>query len=256
MQSCHKPPQDARPFVTAPYSLLESDQPLPQVLPESCLFASSESGACRIRRAHLRERKTGPCFPVVVLRCHTHRHAFTLYPLGHMPYGRVAFAPVSSDGELLTSADEEGGSRGGPSWQTTIFLAALQAASGHPWPREADGSGMIWETQLEHLEKSAKLLGLTEETPPRTGEQIASRLCVRRLELLDAAQAYQGARGYMERGRAIVSVLKRLEPLRCFLQELLLCGVLSGLWGRVERWDPGGAGARRTVFSAPGTLGT
>ena len=39
---------------------------------------------------HLRERKTGPQIPVTVVQCRTHRRAFTIYPLGHVPYGRLA----------------------------------------------------------------------------------------------------------------------------------------------------------------------
>ena len=33
---------------------------------------------------------------VMVQPCRTHRRAFTLYPLGHIPYGRLAVAPVTS----------------------------------------------------------------------------------------------------------------------------------------------------------------
>jgi hypothetical protein len=254
MQSCHNPKQDARAFVTAPYFLGESEQPGPKALPESCLYSSDETGHCEIRLHHRRERKSGPAFPVLVLRCLVHGHAFTLYPLGHMPYGRVAFAPCSSDGEPLKRTEEKGGSRDRLSWQTTLFLSALCAASGQSWPRRAEGVGMLWETQLEHLEKSAKLLGLGEETTPRIGEQLASRLGVRRLELLEAARAFAEAEGYKEKGQAIASVLGRLPPGRCLVDRLLQSGVLSGLWGRVERWDPFLGGARRTVFLEAGTL--
>lgn len=253
MQTCHDLHQNARAFVTAPYWLGEAEHPSPPVLPSICLYANGESGGCTIKVHHLRERKTGPGFPVVVLRCLVHRHAFTLYPLGQVPYGRVAFAPVSCDGELLHSAEEPSAPDGSPCWQTTIFLAALQAASGQPWPRQSDGIARVWETQLVDLAKSAKALGLTKETPPRIGEQIAQQLFVPRLELLDAARAYQEARGYKERGRAIVAVLDRLVPGRCLLEQLLAAGVLSGLWGKVERWSPSRGRAQRAVFLGPGT---
>jgi hypothetical protein len=256
MQTYPSPQQNARPFATAPYCLGDSEPPTPLVQPWSCPHAGGESGDCAIGFHHRRERKTGPGFALVVLHCRTHRRAFTLYPLGHVPYGRLAFAPVSCDGELLHNAEAPSARDRGPCWQVTIFLAALQAASGLCWPRDSDGIQMIWDTQLAHLATCAKALGLSKQTPPRLGEQLAQRLDVPRLELIDAAQAYQQARGYREQGRAIESVLERLRPGRCLLEQLLCCGVLTGLWSRVERWEPGASRPRRTVFCEPGTLGT
>jgi len=56
---------------------------------------------------HLRERKAGPQTPVTVVQCRTHRRAFTLYPLGHVPYGHLAVAPVTLDGQVLFSTVSE-----------------------------------------------------------------------------------------------------------------------------------------------------
>ena len=124
MQSYQSPRTDARPFAAGPYGLGD-DQPRPIVLPVSCVWADNEEGRCEIAVHHRRERKTGPEFAVLVLRCRTHRRAFTLYPLGQVPYGRMAVAPVSCDGELIGSGHAD--PAGGPSvgWQTTLFLAAL-----------------------------------------------------------------------------------------------------------------------------------
>lgn len=223
------------------------------VLPASCLWAKNDSGGCEIAVHHRRERKTGPEFAVLVLRCRTHRRAFTLYPLGQVPYGRMAVAPVSYDGELLGSGDADRASGPHLGWQTTVFLAALQAASGQAWPRQSDGIARIWDTQQELIAKSAQVLGLLPKTPPRIGEQIAQQLQVPRLELLDAARAFEGAFGYKERGRAIVAVLDRLQPGRCLLEQLLACGVLAGLWGPVQRWAPGAGPGTSPVFWEVGT---
>jgi hypothetical protein len=151
----------------------------------------------------------------------------------------MAVAPVSCDGELVPSGDADPASGPHVGWQTTLFLAALQAASGQAWPRESDGSVGVWDTQQERLATSALLLGLAPSTPPRIGEQIAQQLQVPRLEQLDAARSFEKACGYKERGRAIVTVLDRLRPGRCLLEQLLACGVLAGLWGPVQRWGPG-----------------
>lgn len=252
MQTYQSPRPDARAFATGPYGLGDS-QPAPMVLPASCLWAEPESGCCEIAVHHRRERKTGPEFAVLVLRCRAHRRAFTLYPLGQVPYGRMAVAPVSYDGELLGSGDADPASGPRLGWQTTVFLAALQAASGQAWPRQSDGIARIWDTQQELIAKSAQMLGLLPKTPPRIGEQIAQQLQVPRLEQLDAARAFEGAFGYKERGRAIVAVLDRLQPGRCLLEQLLACGVLAGLWGPVQRWSPGAGPGTTPVFREVGT---
>jgi len=49
-----------------------------------------------------RERKTGPCFSLIVLRCKTHQCFFTLYPLGYLPYMRQ---PLTQDGLFGVATD-------------------------------------------------------------------------------------------------------------------------------------------------------
>lgn len=252
MQTYQSPRSDARPFATGPYGL-DDVQPTPIVLPASCVWAENDPGRCEIAVHHRRERKTGPEFAVLVLRCRAHRRAFTLYPLGQVPYGRMAVAPVSCDGELIRSGDADPASGPRPGWLTTLFLAALQAASGQAWPRQSDGPSGIWDTQQELLARSAQLLGLAPNTSPRLGEQIAQQLQVPRLEQIEAARAFEGASGYKERGRAIVAVLGKLRPGRCLLEQLLACGVLAGLWGPVQRWAPSSGPGTSPVFWEVGT---
>jgi hypothetical protein len=165
----------------------------------------------------------------------------------------VAVAPVSCDGELLGSGDTDGVSGPRPGWQTTVFLTALQAASGQAWPREADSIARLLDTQPELLARRAQVLGLLPNTPPRIAEQIAQTLQMPRLAQLDAARAFEEACGYEERGRAVVAVLDRLRPGRCLLEQLLACGVLAGLWGPVHRWGPGAGPGTRPVFREVGT---
>ena len=60
------------------------------VLPERCVFAKAGQ-RCSVFIDHHRDRKTGPGFPLAVVGCSRPpqgRH--TLYPSGHIPYGRQA----------------------------------------------------------------------------------------------------------------------------------------------------------------------
>lgn len=200
---------------------------------------------CRIRVHHVRDRKTGPCFPITVVHCLKHGRAFTLYPLGHVPYGRVAIAPVGADGEPLC------GERLDP-WRSTLFVAALDAASGRAWTRTAS-AGSRWETQLDYLDRGAGLVGLRPGLEASVGERIACALDVPRLVQMEAARRYQAARGYRARGSAVVAILECLRSERCLCDRLLAAGALGGCWGTVTRWDPGRAFARASVFGAAGT---
>jgi hypothetical protein len=262
MPGCHKPvaaPRAPRRFVTTAY-VPGAGVLAPSVLPPRCPTepARSPGGGCRIRVHHRRSRKTGPCFPVSVLRCARHRRAFTLYPLGHVPYGRAAVAPVHADGEPRRAADvrdHRRRRRGGAAlaWCTTLFVAVLDAADGVAWPREGAAPHAQWQTQLRGLEQAAALVGLAPASAARVEEQLARQLEVPQLGLRSARKEYEAARGYVARGAAVRAVLGRLRADRRLVDRLLGAGALVGRWGEVERWDRTRGGARRTVFRAGGT---
>ncbi len=223
---------------------------MPCVLPTRCHAEQADPTVCRIGVHHRRERKTGPRFPVVVLICYAHQRGFTLYPLGHVPYGRVALAPVTTDGEVVvTVTDESGPAR--PDWGSTIFGAVQDAAAGRAWAREDAIGKPLWQTQLRYLAEGARLLGLAASLAPSVGEAVATRLEVPRLLHLEAVRAYELAAGYQERGRAICSVLDRLHPGPCLVDRLLACGAQVGMWDRVVRWDATASGAGCRVFPPP-----
>src|ERR1017187_11039531 len=91
MPSCHESPSFApRAFIITPY-YASDEGAFAAVLPDRCLDTAACAG-CEISVHHLRARRTGPQFPLTVVHCKTHGHAFTLYPPGHVPYGRVAVA--------------------------------------------------------------------------------------------------------------------------------------------------------------------
>lgn len=223
----------------------------PVVMPRCCVHAVVEDEACVLVVHHVRERKTGPRIPVTVLQCRTHGRAFTLYPLGHLPYGRLTVAPVGLDGELLRSTDGEpqvDGSRP-PAWSTTLFGSAF-AAIHESTVKLTDPRW--WATEApERLAKGAAILGVHPALSAPTADAIAFRLEIPRLVLRQAAGVYERARGRAARGGVLVGVLGELGDA-CLLDRVLAAGACAGCWGTVTRWDAASGGARGRVFPGRG----
>jgi hypothetical protein len=189
-----------------------------------------------------------------VVRCATHGQASTLYPPGHVPYGRVAVAPVDSCGELIRSPPAALEPQGRPAWELTLFAAAKDAATGHLWPKDASDrhdrakhadtatpeDPGCRRTQGRHLRLAATLLGIAADLGSRAREAVAVALAVPVLMLRQAARDLDGARLYRDEGRIIATVLAQLRPARGLGDQLLAAGELASLWGAPRRWDPGG----------------
>jgi hypothetical protein len=188
-----------------------------------------------------------------VLSCSTHDRCFTLYPCGHVPYGREAVAPVDLDGKVLTIATADA-SPTGPEpcapWQQTRFAAVLDAARGKAWPR--DGPGSCWTTQLRRLDELAALLGLDPAPSAAVGEKLASLVDLPRLSLIDDAHRLGRAHGFEERGVTLVATLERASRGRCILERVLACGALAGLWCAVHLWRATPGLPQCTVFPGCG----
>lgn len=208
---------------------------------------------------HWRYRKTGPCFPILVLDCKLHGHAFTVYPLGYVPYGEVAVAPVNAEGEPLFAAPSSDTSskeheRAGLAWENTMFAAAVDAANGKPWRRDeslAEATcAPTWSTQQEWIATEGRVLGLAPHPPARVGEVISLQLELPRLVHLDKARDFQRERSSRKRGCIIVSILEALPHDRRILDRILACGALSEVWRPICRWDRKGIVHR---FPSPGT---
>lgn len=223
----------------------------PVVMPRGCVHAATGDEACVLVVHHVRERKTGPRIPVTVLQCQTHGRAFTLYPLGHRPYGRLAIAPVGLDGELLRSTDgapQVDGKRP-PAWSTTLFGSAF-AALHAPTIKLTDPRW--WATEApERLAQGATILGVHPALSVQVADAIAFRLEIPRLVLRQAADAYEHARGRVARGGVLVGVLGELGDA-CLLDRVLAAGAYAGCWGAVTRWDAASRGARGRVFPGRG----
>ena len=224
---------------------------VPAVMPPSCVHASKGDAACVLLVHHLRERKAGPQVPLTVMLCRTHRRAFTLYPLGHIPYGRLAVAPVALDGQVLFSTESEpaASDRRPPAWRATQLGAAFAALD----PPVKLTDWRWWATQApERLAQSATLLGVHPGLPVPDADAIAFRLELPRLVLRQAADDYAHAHGRAARGRVLVGVLDQLGADACLLDRILAAGVCAGSWGTVTRWDRASRGARGRVFPGRG----
>ena len=240
-----------RPFVTAAYVPGNAAALGPAVMPRACVHAAIGDDACVLVVHHVRARKTGPRVPVTVLQCRTHRHAFTLYPLGHIPYGRLAVAPVGLDGELVYSTEHEllVGSERQPDWRATLFGPAF-AAIHEPTVKLTDPRW--WATEApERLAQGAAILGVHPALSVPMADAIAFRLEIPGLVLRQAARAYERARGRAARGHVLVGVLGELGEA-CLLDRVLAAGVCAGCWGTVTRWDVASGGARGRVFPGRG----
>jgi len=241
-----------RPFVTVAYVPGYAATLGPAVMPQSCMHASKGDAACVLVVHHRRERKTGPQIPMMVMQCRTHRRAFTLYPLGHIPYGRVAVAPVGLDGEVLFATESEplADDKRSPAWHATRFGPAF-AAIHDPTVKLTDPRWWVTETP-ERLAQSAALLGVHPALSVPMADEIAFRLEIPRLVLRQAADEYARARGRADRGQVLISVLAQLGADACLLDRVLAAGACAGCWGTVTRWDVATWGARGRVFAGRG----
>ena len=217
-------------FATTPYAVDESGE-LRAVVPARCVYASPTE-ACSVYVDHRRQRKTGPRYPVAVVGCTEHpvgRH--TLYPPGHVPYGRAAVVSCSASGALLRAGETRD-----RWWETTLFCAAVDAADGARWPSDspADDSRRR-RTQGRRLELAGRLVGVHPELDEGTRERVASRLGVGTMMLRSGARSW--SRSWTQRGAAVLAVLVALALDGALLDRLLAAGVLVGVWTGVGRWD-------------------
>lgn len=258
MPECHEfEPVARRVFIVTPYAA-DVEGVMVASMPSSCPRRQAGDAPCCVWEDHRRARKTGPLFALTVARCGPHDRAFTLYPPGHVPYGRIAIAPVSSDGALLKDTPSGEPAAAGeaplpqPSFPDTVFGAAIDAAAGQAWPREPPARPAHWRTQGRRLVRGAQLVGIaptTADDEVRHREQMARQLGVPTLVLVEQARRWNEARGYRKRGAAITAVLAEMEASRKLSDRLMCAGALGGLWGQPSRWDPDRGVLHRLPFS-------
>ena len=239
MSPCHAlRPTARRPFVSSPYSPDGSGVLTPAV-PDVGPCSLQGKPACNVSVHHIRSRSTGPCHPISVARCQTHRVTFTLYPLGHVPYGRK---PIGSSVPTV-------GMTGANEFVGTLFEASLNAAQNKPWPRSSPGgSERWWGTQRQYLSVAMHLCGVAPDMSLTLRELVAAALQIKQLALLDGAAAIAAHPGYQGRGLAICTVLEQLPSGPCAIERLSVSGHLIGFWGTPYVWDPKTSRLRQLDF--------
>lgn len=238
-------PSASRPVVVGAYHG-RGDGRLRADLPSSCPRQDTDGQACRVAVNHHRDRKTGPKHPVLVAECRTHDVAFTVYPPGHVPYGRVPVLHVAPDGkEIQREKDIPQSER----YHDTVFEASLDAGAGRQWGRaELHDAGPWWNTQVRHLAIAESLLGLSPQQSEEERERIATALEVPLLDLRCGAKAIARTPGYRSRGAATLHVLQFMAGQPCVLERLMLGGHRAGLWGVPYFWDRASGCLRTPAF--------
>jgi hypothetical protein len=221
------------------------------VLPEVAPCNGQDGKHCRLFSDHDRPRKTGPRFPLQVMCCRTHGIAFTLYPRGHVPYGRERIAPVAVDGSPCYGTEDTHRFAG------TYFDAALQAAAGEAWPQDFqdDHPSTIprFGTQLTRLARACLLTGVAPGLSEEHRAACAQVLAVPGQLLQETTQRIRDNPGYPSQGRAVCEVLAHLAMAPTLFERLASCGTAAGLWPPLHQWQPAVGLLQPTAFPWPGT---
>ena len=218
-------------------------------MPSTCPRRSAQEASCDIRRHYLRVRKTGPGFPLTVVRCHKHKCAFTLYPPGFAPYQRKPVVALAPDGTSPIAEPRPG--RRLEAFEGTLFHAALDGERQEAWARNSEKGppDRWWSTQGRHIRLASRLLGVSADTGARLREQLAAVLSVDHLFIRERTPAE--AAGYHARSKGVCAVLRRLTRGATAALRLLFCGHLIERWGLPWIWDPRRQVLERLPFRLP-----
>jgi len=218
-------------------------------IPDVCSLEPGSKAVCAVARHHLRSRLTGPQHDLIVVRCRTHQRAFTLYPPGFVPYGRVPLMLRSPNGGTAVDLGAE-----------TLFSAATDAAAGTIWP-ESDprfwNVGGVRSTQRRRVARAALLLGIATLTEA-SRERVAAAIEVPFTRLRDRSGEAM-SRSVITCAQAVWATFEEAQSgTRDLLSRLLAAGEIVGLWAQPLRWEPALRRFRSlsSPFRQPGTSST
>ncbi len=218
-------------FLVSPYHPDSNGQLIPE-WPDNGPCHLMNKDSCKLSLNHCRERKTGPCIPLYVVCCTTHEKAFTIYPPGHVPYGRKGILKAAPDGSAIRD------SIGIQRFTETLFDAALDAAEDTIWPKESlvDSLTSRYLTQRRHIDRAAMLLGIAPSVDNKLQEKAAEALDVPCLLLRDNAQLYKAQNDSKSRGTAICCILESMPESAIIFERLARAGAIANLWPQSQLW--------------------
>jgi len=244
-----RPQAEAAGFLSADYVVDAKEARLrPAEGIDRCALAVE--GNCAISKHSWRRRKTGPGFPLRILKCWTHARYFTVYPLGFTPYARQALAPLAS---ALRAAASGSPAISSP-WDRTVFEEAVRATEGKLGLRDVIRGDPVeprYATGRRRTQRAGLLLGLAAQTDERVAEVVAQSLGLLGLDHQAGRQAFSHAHTRRDQGTAIVSMLHVLPTAGALGSRLLGAGFLVGLWGRPALWDARTSSRTFPSFTAP-----
>lgn len=200
-------------------------------IPDVCPYHHQDGQPCQIVNDHNRERKTGPCFPLRIIRCKTHKIGFTIYPPGHFPWGRRIIAPVESDNSKIKNSPEEHRFTG------TYFDAALDLNKGIVWPKESILNSLYsrYLTQTRHIKRAGLFLGVDAELDEKSREIISQILNVPGQLIFESASL--SSDGYSTQSKAICNILSAVTEQTYLFERLSAAGQFIDLWPELSFWD-------------------
>lgn len=242
---------DKRFFVITPYIPNEKGE-LRAILPDRCPRNQQHGTVCRLSLNHYRERATGPCFSVAVIRCRSHSIYFTLYPHGYIPYGRQRLvanisewgSPVIDDltdepSETDDLADDQNEDRKLSPFRESFFAAALSAGKGEKWLADSVQGSMKprFSTQRRHLDRIFRILGIHSFLNFRQRELISELLQIPGQIIHDSVSALNARTTIEQRGQIILHLLTFLIAIPFPYNRLTEAGSVVNLWPNPCFWD-------------------
>ncbi len=230
-----------RVFVVTAY-FANADGKLTAEIPTICPKRHHDDEPCRISVNHHRERTTGPCFPLTVVECDTHHIYFTLYPFGHFPYGRHSLtADISVTGNKIIneSIDIHDPENKLVIFQGTLFGAALDAGFSKIWPKESILGSIQsrYNTQLHHLDRTSRLLGIHSALDFKQIEEIAEILNLPGQVISENLSELRRQQTSKKQGQEICKLLMTLPQTLSLFEPLTEAGSTAALWPTPCFWN-------------------
>lgn len=249
-----------RVFVVSPYFPNEYGKWVAEI-PAACPHEHHNDEACRIRINHYRERKTGPCFPLTIVECRTHSLCFTLYPPGHVPYGRHPLntdIAVTGDSIILEATDPSPADSLLTPYQNSFFAAALAANSQTIWPEESLYGSMEprFITQLRQLDRASRLLGVHSDLLPRQTEEITEILDLSGQRVAEGWARLACPSTVKHHGEVLCQLLKLIPYTRTLFERLAHAGSTAGLWPLPHFWNATTGRLKNRSFRNSGIRGS